>query len=137
MVVLRTSSREMRTVKRVTVSKARIYPRIPEAYDYRNSLPPSAPPSKPRPLHAMRDTFDKERVAKAAKMYKSGAAAAQAMGILPSSFSRMCRELGVESPKQRHDREKLERRESRVRNLSQKQVSRSENLEGLLSEASA
>ena len=40
----------------------------------------------------------RERVERAARIYKSNAEAAQALGITSGSFGRLCRRHGIETP---------------------------------------
>ena len=53
--------------------------------------------------------FTKDRVERVARMYNSTGAAANALGINPGSFNRLCRKYGIDTPKQRRDKEKRAR----------------------------
>ena len=50
------------------------------------------------------DQFDRERVARAARLYASNRAAGLALGIAPGSFGRLCRRFGIETPQVRRKR---------------------------------
>lgn len=54
-----------------------------------------------------------ERVERAARMYPSTKDASQALGIAPGSFSRLCRQYGIETPRTRRRRQRREARFSR------------------------
>ena len=45
--------------------------------------------------------ISKERIERAARLYSSNNHAAEALGIQPQSFSRLCRRYGVLTPQQR------------------------------------
>lgn len=47
---------------------------------------------------------DRARIVRVARMYLTNSGAARALGIAPSSFGRICRRLGIESPAERRDR---------------------------------
>lgn len=49
----------------------------------------------------MSSKFDRDRIERAARIYASNIDAAQALGIAPSSFGRLCRRYGIPTPKQR------------------------------------
>ena len=49
----------------------------------------------------MSHAIPKERVERAARIYRSNHEAAAAMGIKPGSFSRLCKKYGIDSPTQR------------------------------------
>jgi hypothetical protein len=46
-------------------------------------------------------SFPKERIEKAARMYKSNRDASEALGILPGSFGRLCRKYNIITPSER------------------------------------
>jgi hypothetical protein len=52
----------------------------------------------------MRNTPDKKEIERAARMYKTSADAARALGIAGPSFSRLCRKHSIPLPKQRGER---------------------------------
>lgn len=45
--------------------------------------------------------LDRERIDRAARIYASNRDASRALGIAPSSFSRLCRRYGIETPQAR------------------------------------
>lgn len=49
-----------------------------------------------------------EQIEKTAKMYSSNTYAAEALGITPPSFGRLCRQYKIETPNQRKKRQKRE-----------------------------
>jgi len=55
----------------------------------------------------------KGRIERAARIYNSSTAAARAIGISPSAFSRLCRKHGVETPPERRHRRYREARARR------------------------
>lgn len=57
--------------------------------------------------------IERERVERAARMYPSTKSASQALGIAPGSFSRLCREYQIETPRSRRHRQRLEARSTR------------------------
>ena len=50
------------------------------------------------------EQFDRERVARAARIYASNRDAGLALGIAPGSFGRLCRRYGIETPQARRKR---------------------------------
>lgn len=42
--------------------------------------------------------IDRERIERVARLYRSNKAAGAALGITPSSFARLCRRYGIETP---------------------------------------
>jgi|GEM_PF-682645 hypothetical protein len=50
--------------------------------------------------------IDRVRIERVARMYASNQAAGQALGIAPRSFSRLCRQHGIETPYSRQRRER-------------------------------
>lgn len=42
--------------------------------------------------------IDRERIERVARIYGSNKAAGAALGITPSSFARLCRRYGIETP---------------------------------------
>lgn len=42
--------------------------------------------------------IDRERIARVARIYGSNKAAGAALGITPSSFARLCRRYGIQTP---------------------------------------
>lgn len=52
----------------------------------------------------MDPVFDRARVERVARIYRSNSDAARALGIRPSSFGRLCKRLGIESPYERRQR---------------------------------
>ena len=48
--------------------------------------------------------FDRDRVARVARIYNSNLAAARALRIERSSFSRLCRRYDIETPNERRER---------------------------------
>lgn len=48
--------------------------------------------------------IERERVERVARMYSSNEAAGQALGIVSRSFSRLCRQYGIETPYARQRR---------------------------------
>lgn len=42
--------------------------------------------------------IERDRLERAARMYSSNQAASQALGIVARSFSRLCRQHGIETP---------------------------------------
>jgi len=51
-----------------------------------------------------------ERVERAARMYRGNQEAGAALGIAASSFGRLCREYGIETPKAARERRQAEMR---------------------------
>ena len=51
-----------------------------------------------------RKPIPRERVERAARMYSNSKYAAEALGIQPNSFYRLCRRYGIETPMQRKRR---------------------------------
>ena len=45
--------------------------------------------------------FPRERIEKAVRIYRTTGDAAAALGIAPSSFGRLCRRYGIQTPNQR------------------------------------
>ena len=58
-----------------------------------------------------RHLIPKERVERAARLYRSAKDASLALGIMPSSFRRLCQQYGIETP---HDRKKRAQRDRKV-----------------------
>ena len=58
--------------------------------------------------------IERERVERAARMYPSTKSASQALGIAPGSFSRLCREYEIETPRSRRRRQRVEARTARA-----------------------
>jgi len=58
------------------------------------------------------ESYDRERIERAARMYASNRDAGLALGIAPGSFGRLCRRYGIETPQTR-------RRQRRRRPASQ------------------
>lgn len=54
--------------------------------------------------------ISRERVERAARIYSSNRAAAEALGIRPGSFSRLCKKYEIESPQKRKERERGHKR---------------------------
>ena len=54
--------------------------------------------------------IERERVERAARMYPSTKSASEALGIAPGSFSRLCREYQIETPRTRRRRQRTEAR---------------------------
>ena len=52
--------------------------------------------------------MDRDRVERVARMYSSNKAAGQALGIASRSFSRLCRQHGIESPYARKRRQSIQ-----------------------------
>ncbi|MBM3457509.1 MAG: hypothetical protein FJX77_03095 [Armatimonadetes bacterium] len=52
------------------------------------------------------ETISRERIEKCARLYPSSKAAAQALGIAPQSFGRLCRRYGVETPRTRRGKKR-------------------------------
>ena len=50
----------------------------------------------------------REDVERVARIYKTNKDAGAAMGIVPASFSRLCRQYGIESPYARKERQRRE-----------------------------
>ena len=50
------------------------------------------------------EQFDRERIARAARIYRSNKDAGVALGIAPGSFGRMCRRYGIDTPSIRRKR---------------------------------
>lgn len=50
------------------------------------------------------DQYDRERIARAARIYASNRDAGLALGIAPGSFGRLCRRYGIETPQARRKR---------------------------------
>ena len=50
------------------------------------------------------EQFDRERIARAARIYASNRDAGLALGIAPGSFGRLCRRYGIETPQARRKR---------------------------------
>ena len=48
--------------------------------------------------------IERERVERVARMYPSTKDASQALGIAPGSFSRLCRQYEIETPRSRRRR---------------------------------
>ena len=55
--------------------------------------------------------IERERIERAARLYSTNEAAGRALGIVPRSFSRLCRRYGVETPYGRRLRERREARQ--------------------------
>ena len=49
-------------------------------------------------------SIERDRIERAARIYASNQDAGVALGIAPSSFGRLCRRYGVETPKARRQR---------------------------------
>ena len=49
-------------------------------------------------------SIERDRIERAARIYASNRDAGLALGIAPSSFGRLCRRYGVETPKVRRQR---------------------------------
>ena len=47
------------------------------------------------------DRFNRDRIERAARIYASNRDAGLALGIAPSSFGRLCRRFGIETPQAR------------------------------------
>lgn len=62
---------------------------------------------------ANRPSISKERIKKAAAIYKTNAYAAEALGLASGSFGRLCRRYNIETPMARSVREKSEAFERR------------------------
>lgn len=56
------------------------------------------------------EKIDQAAVARVARIYHSNQAAAEALGIQRTSFSRLCREYGIETPYKRRQRQQQEAR---------------------------
>ena len=54
--------------------------------------------------------IERQRVERAARIYPSTKDASQALGIAPGSFSRLCREYRIETPRARRRRQRDEAR---------------------------
>ncbi|HJP32094.1 MAG TPA: hypothetical protein QGF95_16235 [Candidatus Latescibacteria bacterium] len=54
--------------------------------------------------------IERQRVERAARMYPSTKDASQALGIAPGSFSRLCRQYEIETPRSRRRRRRHEAR---------------------------
>ena len=54
----------------------------------------------------MRPTLIREQILDAARRYHTNRYAAEALGIHPNSFLRLCRDHGIESPNERRARER-------------------------------
>ena len=52
------------------------------------------------------EQFDRERIERAARIYRSNRDAGLALGIAPGSFGRLCRRYGIETPKARRQRQR-------------------------------
>lgn len=52
----------------------------------------------------MASEYTKERIERAARIYATNRDAAAAIGCTPSSFGRLCKRLGVETPRARMQR---------------------------------
>ena len=50
------------------------------------------------------EQFDRERIARAARIYASNRDAGLALGIAAGSFGRLCRRYGIETPQARRKR---------------------------------
>ena len=50
------------------------------------------------------EQFDRQRIARAARIYASNRDAGMALGIAPGSFGRLCRRYGIETPQARRKR---------------------------------
>ena len=48
--------------------------------------------------------ISQDRIERAARIYSSNQAAAEALGIVSGSFARLCRRYGIESPRERRER---------------------------------
>ena len=55
----------------------------------------------------------RDRVERAARIYPSNKEASAALGIAAGSFSRLCREYGIETPHSRHRRRLIAPSETR------------------------
>ncbi len=51
------------------------------------------------------DAISRERIERCARLYASSKAAAQALGIAPQSFGRLCRRYGIDPPQRRRRRQ--------------------------------
>jgi hypothetical protein len=56
----------------------------------------------------MMPPIEKDRIERAARIYASNDAAGSALGIAPSSFGRLCRRYGIETPQARKRRLRAE-----------------------------
>ena len=50
------------------------------------------------------ERFDRDRIERAARIYASNRDAGLALGMAPSSFGRLCRRFGIETPQARRKR---------------------------------
>jgi hypothetical protein len=57
-------------------------------------------------------TVNRDQVARAARLYHQNADASAALGVTPRSFSRLCRQLGIETPYARRRRQSTKGAES-------------------------
>lgn len=57
--------------------------------------------------------IEPDRIARAARIYATNQEASQALGIAPGSFSRLCRNYGIETPHARKTRRRQESRHQR------------------------
>lgn len=58
------------------------------------------------------EQFDRERVERAARIYRSNRDAGLALGIAPGSFGRLCRRYGIETPQARGKRKRPQGRQA-------------------------
>ena len=58
-----------------------------------------------------RGPISKERIERAARIYASSNDAAAALGITVQHFGRLCRRYGIETPRTRKRRQRLEQKE--------------------------
>ena len=49
-----------------------------------------------------KQTYDKARIERAARLYRTNRDAGQALGVHPSSFVRMCNRFGITPPHRRN-----------------------------------
>ena len=53
-----------------------------------------------------RQQFDRERIKRVARIYRTTGDAARALDIRPSSFARLCRRFNIETPTERNQRKR-------------------------------
>ena len=55
------------------------------------------------------EPLTRDRIERAARIYRSNREAAQALGCNPNSFGRACRKYGIKTPKERRNSKKIPR----------------------------
>lgn len=71
--------------------------------------PPASDGDGTRHMPILMNSIPRADIERVARIYKTNQDASQALGIHPKSFSRLCRQYGVETPYLRQQRRRQER----------------------------